>query len=289
MPDVEARGVRFHVQTTGRGAPAVVLIHGFVIDNSSSHYFMVAPALSPYRRVVCYDLRGHGLSEAPPTGYTLEDAVLDLEAVLDEVGERGRRVGLVGTSMGGRVALEFALRLPERVESVALLDSELSDEEGRLPDLAETVRQGPAAFEERVRQGWEQFLEEHRLPDGSLDSEASAMKSWVESKRDLRRKAKLGATLYRLLWSTSFLDDLLATPPVDWERLAHLERPVLALYGERSEMLPTGRRLAETLPRCTLEVLPDCGHSVIFRTDAVGDALRRWFADPAAGSTAAAR
>ncbi|MDQ1441189.1 MAG: hypothetical protein QOG97_1417, partial [Acidimicrobiaceae bacterium] len=85
MADVVANGVRFHVQQLtppqGRSAetPAVVFIHGLVMDNLSSFYYTLAnPCAAAGADVMLYDLRGHGLSERPPLGYALEDSVDDL-------------------------------------------------------------------------------------------------------------------------------------------------------------------------------------------------------------------
>lgn len=278
MAEVEVRGLRFHVQTAGRGERAVVLIHGWGLDNSSSQYFLLAPGLTAGRKVVCYDLRGHGMTEQPKTGYSLAEHALDLGGILDALGLVGAPVGLVGTSMGGRIALAFASMFPERVESIVLLDSELVDDPEQVERFAELMAKGPKAFENPVRDFWEEFLDEHRQPDGTLDRDATLLADWMESKRDVRRKLRIGRTFYGLIWRTSFFEDVRNEPPWDWELLAATVRcPVLALYGDRSNALETGRLLEQTLPSCTLELVPDTGHFVIYRTDLVREALKRWF------------
>src|SRR4051812_2042866 len=101
MPEVLARGLRFNVLTLGTGTPVVVCIHGFVLDNHSSFYMTLAPALARVAQVVLYDLRGHGLSEQPRSGYTIDDATADLAAILDTLQLNGRPVVLLGHSLGG--------------------------------------------------------------------------------------------------------------------------------------------------------------------------------------------
>lgn len=277
MPDVHVRGLRFKVHRMGQGSPVTVLIHGIGIDNSSSHYFLLAPALSPLCSVVCYDLRGHGDSEVPPTGYTFEQHVLDLEAVLGAIGVDGRPVALVGTSLGGRIALEFALRYPERVDRIALLDSELTDLREFALEFAESVALGPKAVEEGLQKAWEKYLREHTV-NGRLDHDASLFKTFLETRTGWKRTLRLALRLKRLVFETSFVDDMTLEAPPDWEELARIECPVLALYGEESAVLPTGQRLSSALPRCTLRVVPECGHFVIYKTDFVREELQRFIA-----------
>src|SRR5690606_36322148 len=118
VPEVEANGQRFHVQHLTGGAdagprPQVVMLHGLVIDNLSSWYYTLANPVALQADVHLYDLRGHGRSSMPTSGYTVADNVDDLEALLDLWGIDGP-VHLFGNSFGGVVALAFALRHPER-------------------------------------------------------------------------------------------------------------------------------------------------------------------------------
>src|SRR5260370_25962686 len=70
--------------------------------------------------VTAYDLRGHGYSEAPPTGYTSADLASDTIALMDAIGAPKAR--LVGHSFGGVVAMHAASMAPDRVEAVVLSD-----------------------------------------------------------------------------------------------------------------------------------------------------------------------
>ena len=112
-------GVRLHLRDTGpRGAPAVVLLHGF---GASLHTWEPwAQLLSADRRVIRFDLPGFGLTGPDPTGdYTDARSVEVLAALMDELGLP--RASVVGSSMGGRIAWSFAAAEPERVDKLVLM------------------------------------------------------------------------------------------------------------------------------------------------------------------------
>jgi pimeloyl-ACP methyl ester carboxylesterase len=101
-----------HVETTGTG-PVVVLVHAFHMDLRQWDEQM--PALAGYR-VVRYDVRGHGKSGPPGEGYAPHE---DLAALVRDLGVE--RVPIVGHSMGGQIAVDFALAHPELVDRLVLV------------------------------------------------------------------------------------------------------------------------------------------------------------------------
>ncbi|MGH3815270.1 MAG: alpha/beta fold hydrolase, partial [Pseudonocardiaceae bacterium] len=132
MAEIIAGGVRFHVQRLApRRGPCrpehpVVFIHGLGMDNLSSFYYTLAnPLAHAGAEVILYDLRGHGLSERPRTGYRVGDSVADLAALLNALAIDGP-VHLVGNSYGGIVALGFAVAHPNRVASMVLIEAHFS-------------------------------------------------------------------------------------------------------------------------------------------------------------------
>src|SRR5262249_16239824 len=127
-PDVMVRGVRLHVQRLGTPSarPPVVFLHGLVMDNLSSWYFTVALPAARHGEVILYDLRGHGKSERPTTGYRLEDHIADLAELLDVLAVP--EATLVGNSFGGLLALAFAAQHPDRVAGIVLCDGHLGDD-----------------------------------------------------------------------------------------------------------------------------------------------------------------
>lgn len=113
--------VSLHYLISGQG-PDVVLVHGLGGNLAGWHLTMV-PELQQEFRLLTYDLRGHGRSDAPPTGYTTGDMVRDLRGLLDAVGIE--RAALVGHSWGADIVLHFALLHPERVSRVVVVEGAL--------------------------------------------------------------------------------------------------------------------------------------------------------------------
>jgi pimeloyl-ACP methyl ester carboxylesterase len=281
---VSARGLAFHVEELGPGtsrspsldgrhaplvgeegppaAAPVVMLHGLLLGNLASWYFTSAPALAAVRRVVLYDLRGHGRSERPETGYGVASMAEDL-AELASVVAPGP-LCLVGHSYGGLVALRFAIDHPDRVEQLAIVD-------------APVPPGGFAAFREFVELDPEAMVAALPEPIAALTPPGS-----------LRAK-KLEGTLRALTEGTSLLADLRSEPDVSDAELAGVRCPVLCIYGSRSSCLPSGRRLAAALPRGRLLVL-EGGHDLpLEATRPLTDALMAMLAIPAGAARPAAQ
>jgi pimeloyl-ACP methyl ester carboxylesterase len=231
---VAVRGVSFHVQELGErsGRPAVVMLHGLLLGSIASWYFNVAPVLARGRRVLLYDLRGHGMSERTPRGYDLATMAADLEGLLETLADGP--VDLVGHSFGALVALRFALDHPERVRRLVLVEAPLPPSEFRELD----------AF---VTRPVDEMME--ALPEGLREVVATG-----------GRKAKRFAeAIHFLVAESSLLADLRAEQDIPDAELARLGRPVLCVYGDRSSCRPIGDRLASVIPGARLCVLPG-GH-----------------------------
>ncbi|MCA6111197.1 alpha/beta fold hydrolase [Bradyrhizobium cenepequi] len=118
MPNFTRGNVSLYYEDQGRGAPAPMLfVHGWCCDHTSFQqaYF------SRVRRTIAVDLRGHGGSDAPIQNYDTEEFVDDLIHLCRELAPTKHIV--VGHSMGGTVALQFAARCPEYVAAAVLIDS----------------------------------------------------------------------------------------------------------------------------------------------------------------------
>ena len=139
MPQAHNGDVTLHYEDEGSGAP-VLLIHGHTMDRRI--WDPVVPVLrATDLRVVRPDLRGHGLSTRPDFGYHLSHHASDMAAVLDDAGIESATV--VGYSIGGGVALEMALTLPERLCGLVLMSPVMPDrpfEDAFMDNLREVAR-----------------------------------------------------------------------------------------------------------------------------------------------------
>ncbi|MFC0622494.1 alpha/beta fold hydrolase [Kribbella deserti] len=109
---IELPGLRMHVAEAGAGE-TVLLLHGF-----PQHWWEwreVIPELAGHYRVICPDLRGFGWTGAPPTGYTSDQFVSDVVALLDVLDVD--RVHVIGHDWGSLVAFQLCLSKPERVRT----------------------------------------------------------------------------------------------------------------------------------------------------------------------------
>jgi pimeloyl-ACP methyl ester carboxylesterase len=252
MAEVVVRGVRLHVQRLGTPQPGeperpvVVFLHGLVMDNLSSWFFTVANPATRVAEALLYDLRGHGLSERPATGYSLEDHVADLAGLLDALAIR-RPVVLVGNSFGGLLALGLARAQPARVAGLVLVDGHLGDE-GFGAQMAETLRLTGEERDQRI---------------------AASFAAWL-GRHSERKRTRLADNARALVEGTTLVDDMQRTPPLGAAELAAVQTPVLALYGERSDLRARGEALLAHTPNAEIVILPGCSHSVLWEaTDEV--------------------
>src|SRR5438105_4663336 len=151
---MQLNGLDFHVEIEGAGPP-LLMLHGF--SGSVHAWDDLRPQLADRATLIALDLIGHGASAVPPEAerYTLDWCAQDFAALLDAL--HLERVDLLGYSMGGRAALHFAVRFPERVQTLILesaspgIESAAEREERRQSDdaLAEHILGvGIAAFVE---------------------------------------------------------------------------------------------------------------------------------------------
>ncbi len=118
MPYAELNGIRMHYEEEGEGTP-VVLVTGFSGD--TTFFKQLIPELSQKYRVVVFDNRGAGTTEYPKEGIRAQEFVDDLLALMDHL--RLFRVHMLGWSMGGHIAQEFAIQHPERLITLTLVSA----------------------------------------------------------------------------------------------------------------------------------------------------------------------
>lgn len=234
-------------------AATVVLLHGLLTDSLASYYFTIAPALAAAGLdVVMYDHRGHGRSEQPATGYSLDRFVDDLGALLDRLEIPGP-VHLVGNSFGGTVSFGYAMLRPGRVASISVVESE--------PATASWARKITGLLG-RVRQ--------------EMTTNETEALDWIATHRG-RHTARLAKAAGRLVRDTAIAREVTACDVVTEDAIRSLHCPVLAVYGGDSDLAEQAPWLRDRLPRCRTVLLPGHEHSVLVQAPGrVRDLVLDW-------------
>lgn len=110
-------GIRYYVEVCGEGFP-LVLLHGFTGDSST--WISFRHDWGKHSKLIIPDLIGHGNTDLPVGihRYQIESAARDLKGILDQLDVK--QIDLLGYSMGGRLALTFAVLFPDRVRKLIL-------------------------------------------------------------------------------------------------------------------------------------------------------------------------
>ncbi len=255
MPYAEIDAIRLHLRQRGSG-PVALLIHGFPLD--STMWIQQLDALSDLRRCIAVDLRGFGMS-SPVTGdpLTMEQHADDLAGVLDLVSQE--QADVIGLSMGGYVAMAFAESYPERVRSLALVDTKSGADSpearvGRDALALRLLEDGRSAIAETMQAGL-------LGPDASIPVQAR-LRSMVE-----------GCPYETIVGALGGMRDRPDRTPV----LSAVHVPAAVIVGEQDTVTPPAEAeiMAAELEDAVLTVISGSGHmSPIEQPAAVNSALR---------------
>lgn len=256
MAWLDLSGERFRVEVDGPAtAPALVLSHAL-----GAHLGMwddVLPHLSPRRRIVRYDARGHGGSAAPDQAYGMGDLGRDLLGILDRLGLE--RVDFCGLSLGGMVGQWLALNAPQRLGKAVLANT--------------TSYAGPArAWEGRIRQVRRHGLAP--LADGVIDSWFSpAFRARAPQRVEEVRQMVLATTPAGYGGTSAAMRDMDFRPV-----LKSIATPVLVIVSNEDKATPPswGEQVANSIPGARLARL-DGGHlSAIEQPEAFAQAVEEF-------------
>lgn len=117
---IKAKGDGVKIQLAvweGKGKP-ILCVHGLTANCRC--WDLLASSLSPRHKVLAMDLRGRGLSDGPPSGYSVENHCRDILALMDDQGLE--RAVLMGHSLGAFISLVFAAKYSQRVDRLILVD-----------------------------------------------------------------------------------------------------------------------------------------------------------------------
>ena len=253
MPFLHVDGRKYHYQQQGSG-PDIVLIHGVTGDLSIWFLCKAMQELSVDHRVTAYDLRGHGYSDAPPTGYTSFDQAGDLFAIMDGLGIE--KASLVGHSFGGVIAAHAAALAPDRIEAAVFSDPYFP----ALRHLEDVSKWGHwEAFQAEARDAGVELSGEFWYDLGKFFDQVKHL----DDERMLKLRQSVGLpAMGRLLrlGNTTCGDDSKVESGLTAEMIAGLPMPAMAIYGEHSPFLSTAEFLSDNLADCRTAIIPDAKH-----------------------------
>jgi len=231
-------GARIHYVDVGAG-PTVILLHGLADDVGV--WGSVVPALAAKHRVIALDQVGFGRSDKPLLNYRVSTFVDFLDGFLNEL--KIKRASLVGNSLGGWVAADFALKHPDRIERLVLSDAagyaalaKTMDPRAlnalRLASREDIRYLGPLTFRDK------RFYEDVDL---AFKQRVTAGDSYTVSQ---------------------LLDSMICGEDVLDGQLGAIEKPTLILWGRDDKLIPVSfaARFNKEINASQLRIIDGCGH-----------------------------
>ncbi len=247
MPKIQANGINIYYEIHGEGEP-VVLIGGLGADTFL--WFRQTPELSKNFQVVVFDNRGAGESDKPEEPYTIKMFADDTAGLLKALAIPHAHI--VGASLGGLIAQEFALAYPQMVDRLV---------------LASTGFGGPHMVTPSIFALIPMLLTMRRSGDPALDIRRSfalfTSQEWCAQNAGL-------VTQY-VDWRVAhpqppaaYKRQQAAVKTFDGEnRIGQIQSPVLIIHGANDRVVPVknAHLLKSKLPQAQLVILPDAGHA----------------------------
>jgi esterase len=230
------------------GKTPLVCLHGLM--GFAGNWGKMWPHFQKERQILVLDQRGHGKSPKPPAGYAPDDYASDLKNLLSLLG--WKKIHLLGHSMGGRVAMHFAARYPELVQTLILEDSGAEARKDRLDWIQNLLKSVPTPFPNReaAKMFFDTHFEKDPMVGGflhanlvSLDDGSMDWKFFPPGMIETIAKGRI-------------LDAM--------DLFSKLVLPILIVRGERSEefLQDEAERMAKAAQNAELVVIAGAGHLV---------------------------
>ena len=255
LRELSLHGHRIAYRTAGSG-PVLVLIHG--IAGSSATWDEVVPALADRYCVVAPDLLGHGESAKPRGDYSLGGYASGVRDLLGALGYE--RASVVGHSLGGGVAMQFAYQFPERCERLVLVSSG-----GLGPEVHPILRAAALPGAEWVLP----LLCAAGVRDAVEGAARFLARVGLRAAPDLEEMWRGFCSLADADARLAFVHTLRTIIDVSGQRVSAADRlylaaevPVLLVWGEQDPMIPVAhaRMAHKVIPGSRLAIFPAAGH-----------------------------
>ena len=271
---MSVNGLNLHYLDWGNvGAPPVVCVHGYT--SSAQAFNALARRFHDRCHFVALDVRGHGASAWSPAGaYQYRDQVGDLAAVVDKLGLS--RFTLIGTSMGGIIAMAYAGAHPDRLTHLVINDigpdvevgsQRITQMVGSRPDEFGTLDDAMAYRRQMSPIVAGRALDDQReLALGVLRQRPDGRWIWKMDPAYIEQRVKIGPP----------------ARPALWPALQRVTCPTLVVWGSDSDVLSEAqaRRMVDTLADGELVTVSGVGHAPTLVEPVVVTALERFLARP---------
>lgn len=244
--------VRLFYEVKGdlESSETIVFLNGVMASTNSWYQFIPFFERFGYKMLL-HDFKGQLKSSKPEGPYTFEEHAKELKELMDFL--QIKNASLIGTSYGGEVALKFAIKFPEYVKKMVIIDS--------VSELDEVLRyfvKGWIALAEKEN-GIEFFY--GTMP--SIYSDSYIRKNYKELEKRALAIDKMPKDFFKgqiYLYET-FLQDVYMT-----KELQKIKSPTLVICGEKDILKPLkfSQIIADNIPNSEFVIIPDCGHVVIF-------------------------
>ena len=219
----------------------LILLHG--LGASAERWSRVIPTLSRYYRVIIPDIIGFGYSDKPAVEYTMDFFIDFFRVFLDNLGIS--KASIIGSSFGGHIATEFAIRFDGMVEKLVLV-SPAGMMKTSTPTLDRYIMAALYPVYEHV---YEAFSEMAYDSDEAVNEEI--VMDFVNRMRLTNAKYAFMSTVLGIRYAPKLKG-----------RLSNIIAPTLLVWGDNDKMIPLQyAREYEEIPKSKLIVIKNCGHT----------------------------
>ena len=241
MPKIELNGIEMYYEKYGNGGDVIILLHGFLSSSKMWAYDYI-PELAKTYTVYAFDLRGHGRSNHIKIGCNVKQMADDVHQFLNS--KHIETCILAGMSMGGAVAIQFAIYFPERIQALILMNpgpgSLFSKGFYFILPILSLVSQKRCFLKPLLKSALTTGIPQNRFSDALDDAVLVNKKTWIHY---LHPENKIH----------------------NFSNLKALTKPAIVIIGGKDTTVPITFQedVADTLPNAVKIIMPEEGHGVV--------------------------